>query len=406
MEELDSMSFVRNFRWYPLVEKPKFWTMGYTVKPSENKLYQVFSWVAAGTKAERILEMIDEQEKLMHAALIEKLQTEERSANLHDETEEEDRANLHDKAFDVEEAVSLTRVRSLTKMQPIGESLQSPQIGSDDQMSPTEADKDQSSHRTADKDEKKDRGNGMSSPAPQSKESMFFSEVFKAVADSSERSMTFQDLIEFLKVVDLIPVHLHRPGGKLKADLSSAEFNEVLRIFRSILGKEKKLEWPEFKHLLYELLTSKALHKDLEQAEYQLKNMRNALARYAPSSDAPLEAFKEALSVRFNSSVDAFVFFDIQGDWSVTQAEVQNMIKRLQVPLSKPDLEGALEALFIASHGGGINANEFVRRLKWQKDDVRKVKEVFDIYAYERRLFNEFKRWCDISGVPGTGARD
>lgn len=88
------------------------------------------------------------------------------------------------------------------------------------------------------------------------------------------------------------------------------------------------------------------------------------------------------------------------------------MIKRLYVGMSKPDLEAALQAIFIASHGGGINANEFVRRLKWSQDDVSKVKEVFDLKTNERRLFNEFVRWCEISnpsalasseaGVPGS----
>ena len=56
---------------------------------------------------------------------------------------------------------------------------------------------------------------------------LFFSEKVKVVADSSDRSLTFQAFLDFLKVVDLIPVHLHRPGGKMKADLSSGEFGEA-----------------------------------------------------------------------------------------------------------------------------------------------------------------------------------
>ena len=194
--------------------------------------------------------------------------------------------------------------------------------------------------------------------------------------------------------------------GRGQADLSSAEFGEALRVFRHVLGKEKRLEWPEFKQCMYEILTSKSLQKQLQDAETRLLNMRNSLSRYAPTTDEPLEALKDALAIRFDSSVEAFVYFDMQGDWSVTQAEVNNMIKRLSVGLSKPDLESALQALFIASHGGGINANEFVRRLKWSQDDVSKVKEVFDLFPNERRLFNEFVRWCEISNPMALAGKE
>lgn len=59
---------MRCFKWYELVEKPKFRVMGYTVQSSENRLYQVFAWLASGCKPERILEMIEELERSLHAA--------------------------------------------------------------------------------------------------------------------------------------------------------------------------------------------------------------------------------------------------------------------------------------------------------------------------------------------------
>jgi len=81
LEELDSISFVQCFKWYELVEKPKFRVMGYTVQPSENRLYQVFAWLASGCKPERILEMIGDLERQMHAAFAAEM---EQEAHQHD----------------------------------------------------------------------------------------------------------------------------------------------------------------------------------------------------------------------------------------------------------------------------------------------------------------------------------
>jgi len=372
LEELDSMSFVRCFRWYPLVEKPKYWVSGYTVMPRENKLYQVFSWLAAGCRAEGVLDLIQDQEGTLRSAFaVESQILREEEEAPSDNGEGEDGGGGRG-------GVSFSRARHATKLMPLIEA-----------ESPTDPSPPKISG---------DKGGG--------RENKFSSEKTKVVADSAERSMTFQAFVDFLKVVDLIPIHLHRPAGKMKADLSSAEFGEALRVFRSVLGTEKKLEWPEFMECMHLLLTSKSLLRELGDTELQLLCMRRSLSRYAPSADAPLEDLKDALSVRFDDSVDAFVFFDIQGDWSVTQAEMLNMIKRLNVPLSKPDVDSALQALFIASHGGGINSLEFVRRLKWTKDDVRKIKEVFDLNTNEVRLFNDFKRWCDISNPQSLLASD
>ncbi len=376
LEELDSLSFVRSFKWYPLVEKPKFKVMGYIVNPSENRLYQVFAWISAGVRADRILEMISEKERMLHAAFIREAGEDKAEKDEHSTEAKMDERRQHESQGD-----SLAHARPFVagKLQPLMEETLNDDHR-DESLKPA-------SDHTLEKEGAQDG----------EKQDIYFSEKSMGVADSSERSLTFQQFLEFLQVVDLIPVHLHRPGGKMKTDLSSGEFCEALRVFRSVLGKEKRLEWPEFKECLNELLACKHLRKELAEAERDLQTMCHVLRHYAPTSDAPLESFKDALSIRFDSSVEAFVFFDIQGDWSVTQAEVQNMVKRLNLPLTKPDLESALQALFIASHGGGINSNEFVRRLKWTKDDVRKVKEVFDLYPNERKLFQEFIRWCDIS---------
>ena len=407
LDELDSMSFVKNFKWYNLIEKPNFKVIGYTVAPAENRLYQVFSWMTTGYKAERILEMIQEAERARHGHCTKNLDVRMHAAGDFGSGQEKSPRRDENRQADHESHAkgpgapipgsSNPKEKTGVNSQRAVITHKTLPVGAADRESYPGANRPRINQGFGWRAPTRSQRRELKKDLPLEQKHMFFSQTTKVVSDSSERAMVFQDLIEFLKVVQLIPVHLHRPGGKMKADLSSAEFDEVVRIFHAILGKEKKMEWPEFKQLLYELLSAKNLQKELELAEFQLKTLRSALARYAPSSDSPLNAFQDALRVRFDSSVDAFVFFDIQGDWFVTQAEIQNMIKRLSIPLSKPDLDSALESLFIACHGGGINANEFVRRLKWTKDDACKVKEVFDLYRCEKRLYNDFKQCCNVS---------
>ena len=118
LEELDSLSFVRCFKWYPLVEKPKFKVMGYTVQPSENRLYQVFAWLAAGVRAERIIEMIQEKERSMHAAFI--LEAEEDKP---DKAEQLDEVQSDQRHEDDRLGDSFARARPLAseKLQPLME---------------------------------------------------------------------------------------------------------------------------------------------------------------------------------------------------------------------------------------------------------------------------------------------
>ena len=299
LEELDALGFVKHFKWYPLVEKPHYRVMGYTVTPAENKLYQVFSWLAAGYGADRVFQIIYEEDQRLHRLFLEQSELQAKAeANLQKEGKEEELDVIDEGHSPVPEpfAEASKKLYTLHTLEEVDCSSPLPAVV----RKTSESEEPSGGEQIRDNDAGAGKEGEARGRKKQEPENLFRVQKTKIVTDSSERQMNFQSFIEFLKVEDLIPIHLHRPGGKMKADLSSIEFAEALRIFRSTLVKEKRLEWPEFKECLHELLTSKNLERELHSAELQLMSLRTALARFAPSSDDPLEArnsgFLRALS--------------------------------------------------------------------------------------------------------------
>ena len=172
LEELDSISFVHCFKWYELVEKPKFRVMGYTVKPAENRLYQVFSWLASGCKPEKILEMIEDLERSLHAAF---------AAGMEEERGVED-AVAHQAAPDTGESsgeqqveqVPQRRLQSVSESSPIASPKHHRGPGA---AAPVALQSAQDHGKTA----------AQQRPAVRKDDSTFFSEESRVVVDSSER---------------------------------------------------------------------------------------------------------------------------------------------------------------------------------------------------------------------------
>jgi len=78
-----------------------------------------------------------------------------------------------------------------------------------------------------------------------------------------------------------------------------------------------------------------------------------------------IATLKNGLCRRFSTVYEAFVFFDMRGDWKVTANELKVMLKQIAIAL--PDVSQAMRFLDGASQDGAIDAKEFVHMLAWHK---------------------------------------
>ena len=78
-----------------------------------------------------------------------------------------------------------------------------------------------------------------------------------------------------------------------------------------------------------------------------------------------IATLKHGLCRRFSTVYEAFVFFDMRGDWKVTANELKVMLQKLAVAL--PDVSQAVRSLDGKSQDGVIDAKEFVHTLAWHK---------------------------------------
>lgn len=76
-----------------------------------------------------------------------------------------------------------------------------------------------------------------------------------------------------------------------------------------------------------------------------------------------LAAMKKGLRRRFSNIYEAFVFFDIKGDWKVTANELKLMLQKLAIEL--PNLAQAMHFLDGKSRDGVIDPKEFIHMLAW-----------------------------------------
>ena len=201
---------------------------------------------------------------------------------------------------------------------------------------------------------------GADRPAPDDAGAGAGAEVQRGAA----HEMNFHAFVEALKAVHLVPRRARpRPGegegpGSARTDMASAEHALALEAFRAAANGASTLQWRTFRLALHHIFTSGAgfLACQRAEAEAALRALRVQLAHLAPVSRDPLADLREGLRARFESVHCAFVFFDMQGDWRVTRAEVRNMLRRLSLALTATDVELALNALFLACPEDGITA--------------------------------------------------
>ncbi|KAJ1486387.1 hypothetical protein T484DRAFT_1790001, partial [Baffinella frigidus] len=92
----------------------------------------------------------------------------------------------------------------------------------------------------------------------------------------------------------------------------------------------------------------------------------------AQNKVSSVEALQTGLKKRFDSVYDAYVFFDINGDWNLTIVELRLMLKSLavEVLLPVPDIDYAFRALdgdSKSTQDGAIDPKEFTSILAWHK---------------------------------------
>ena len=221
------------------------------------------------------------------------------------------------------------------------------------------------------------------------------------------RRMTFATYVKFLKWTKLVPevIKVGGGGGKnkkggrtiMRTDLNSAEYEACVAAYRDCIGGDDNFEWPEFKDAINHILTTglRKLRRGVDEKEKELYNLRVRLAKNAPSLENPLQALKDELEMRFDSVYDAFVYFDVQGDWKVTLQEIKHMTRRLKINMTHVDVDIALEQARVNNHGSEFfSANGFVRQLRWQVED-KKSKKSNKVSSEEVPLYAEFSR-CSI----------
>jgi len=233
------------------------------------------------------------------------------------------------------------------------------------------------------------KGMGGSIPSP--------AEVQNSTKETSCGHMAFQQYVEFLKYIGIVPTRTVRSiTGETyqKTDVGTAEYEVAVKAFRATVQREDLMEWMEFKECLFYTVRGGArkLKKELLKAKNHLFTMRTKLSHFAPSVTNPFQALKLALRSRFDSVFDAFVYFDIDGSWSVSLSEFKTMMKALALSLTSNDIEAALREICVPS-STAFSAAEFCSKLNWADTGAKEVQR-FKVLEHEVELFELFESFC------------
>ena len=78
-------------------------------------------------------------------------------------------------------------------------------------------------------------------------------EVKTSMEESSSYHMVFQQYVEFLKFVGIVPARIVRITGETyqKTDVGTAEYQVAVKAFRATVQREDLMEWMEFKECLF-----------------------------------------------------------------------------------------------------------------------------------------------------------
>ena len=82
----------------------------------------------------------------------------------------------------------------------------------------------------------------------------------------------------------------------------------------------------------------------------------------------PIAEFSALLATRFEDVFDAFVFFDMDGDWQVTNKEMHAMLPKLQLNMTTTDLDLTIAKIMRERNYKDeiyVDPKQFAKNLAW-----------------------------------------
>ena len=110
------------------------------------------------------------------------------------------------------------------------------------------------------------------------------------------------------------------------------------------------------------------LQSDLEKLEALSKRKRLELHEKVVTFKDPIAEFSALLATRFEDVFDAFVFFDMDGDWQVTNKEMHAMLPKLQLNMTITDLDLTIAKIMRERNYKDeifVDPKQFAKNLAW-----------------------------------------
>jgi len=101
-------------------------------------------------------------------------------------------------------------------------------------------------------------------------------------------------------------------------------------------------------------------------AETQVRPVLN----YSAMNKA-IEGLKKTLGELFATVYDAFAYFDIDGDWGISESEFRRMLKNLDIEIDDANLGLIVRRMDVVSDGT-IDPKEFIQALRWHPSMYKK----------------------------------
>ena len=90
-----------------------------------------------------------------------------------------------------------------------------------------------------------------------------------------------------------------------------------------------------------------------------------------------IEKLKTHLGELFDSIYDAFAYFDVDGDWSISESEFRHMLKQLDIDMEQDYLRLVVSRMDTVADGS-IDPKEFIQSLRWKREGHKKWKDEVD----------------------------